>query len=72
MKYGIAFDQAVSYITDELIESLNHGDEVELNSEFTLYKYLEEDIVVVVFTEEWVEIATVLKEEEGFIYEMVI
>ena len=52
MKYGIAFDQAISHITDELIESLNHEDEIELNSEFTLYKYLEEDIVVVVFTEE--------------------
>lgn len=72
MKYGIAFDQAISHITDELIESLNHGDEIELNSEFTLYKYLEEDIVVVVFTEEWTEVATVLKEEDGFTYEMLV
>ena len=72
MKYGIAFDQAISLITDELIESLNHGDGAELNSEFTLYKYLEEDIIVVVLKEEWTEIATVLKEEEGFIYEMVV
>ena len=71
MKYGIAFDQAVSHITDELIESLNHGDEVVLNSEFTLYKYLEEDIVVVVLTDEWTEVATVLKDGEGFIYDTI-
>lgn len=66
------FDCAVLHITDEMIEDLVHGDEAKLNDMFSLYKYLEEDIVVVVLTDEWTEVATVLRDGEGFIYDMAI
>lgn len=47
-------------ITVELIKSMTYSQKIELNSMYTLYHYSEDDLVVLVRTEDWVEEAVVL------------
>jgi hypothetical protein len=64
-------EKAISLITNEMLDSITYGEEIELNDEYTLYHYTEDDIVVLVLTDEWQEVATILREDNGGItYEM--
>ncbi len=48
--------EAMDKVTSKMKNELEHGEELELNASYTLYKYSEEDIIVINKTEEWEEI----------------
>ena len=52
--------EAIDKVTLKMMVELFHGDEIELNEEFTLYMYTDDDIYVIVLTEEWEEILQIL------------
>lgn len=62
-------EEAKDKITLQMMESLEHGEEIELNDTFTLYHYTEEDVFVLVTSEEWQEVFQVMTEEEKIIFE---
>lgn len=64
------FEQAIEKLTSDLFLSLEYGDEVELNEWYTLYRYCEDDIIVIVETEEWEEVCVVLLDGDSFVYEL--
>ena len=57
-------DNAFDKITIELLKSLEFGQEIELNEEYTLYHYIEDDFISLVRTEDWEELYSVLYDEE--------
>jgi hypothetical protein len=57
-------EDAISKITIDVIKSLSYGEEVELNEEYTLYHYTEDDIIVLNRTEDWEEVYQILFNEE--------
>lgn len=57
-------EDAINKITVDVIKSLEHGEEVELNEEYTLYHYTEEDIIVLNKTEEWEEVFQVMFKDD--------
>ena len=62
-------DEAIDKITIELVNSLDYGEEIELNEEYTLYHYSEEDIIVLNRTEDWEELFQILVDGEKIILE---
>ena len=64
------FEEAKAKLTSDLFLSLEYGDEVELNEWYTLYRYCEDDIIVIVETEEWEEVCVVLLDGDSFVYEL--
>lgn len=57
-------EDAMSQITIAKLKSLEYGEEVELNEEYTLYHYTEDDVIVLNRTEDWEEILQVLYDEK--------
>lgn len=49
-------DTAVQLVTIDVLESLKHGEEKEIFPNVVLYKYTEDDIVVMNIKDEWIEI----------------
>ena len=64
------FEQAIEKLTSDLFLSLEYGEGVELNEWYTLYRYCEDDIIVIVETEEWEEVCVVLLDGDSFVYEL--
>ena len=64
------FEQAKDKLTLDIFLGLEYGDEVELNEWYTLYRYCEDDIIVIVETEDWEEVCVVLLDGDKFIYEL--
>lgn len=64
------FEQAIEKLTSDLFLSLEYGEGVELNEWYTLYRYCEDDIIVIVETEEWEEVCVVLIDGDSFVYEL--
>lgn len=64
-------DDAVNKITIDLVKKLEYGEEVELNEEYTLYHYTEDDIIVLNRTEDWEELYQILynDEDQSIIFE---
>lgn len=64
-------DDAISQITVPLLKKLEYGEEIELNAEYTLYHYTEDDVIVLNRTEDWEEIFQILynDHEEEIIFE---
>ena len=60
MKNKSLLDQALESITVEMLEELDYSEELELNENYTLYHYCEDDIVVVNELPNWDEIFQVL------------
>lgn len=60
-------DEIIKLITPELLDSMTYGDEVEINEQYSLNHYIAEDIITLVLTEEWEEVATVLRNDDGTI-----
>lgn len=52
-------------ITYEMVKGMTYGDEIDLGNNQTLYHYCEEDIIVVVNTDEWEEVYQVLLNEDN-------
>ena len=57
-------EDAINKITIDVVKSLSYGEEVELNEEYTLYHYTEEDIIVLNKTEEWEEVYQIMFEDD--------
>lgn len=53
-------EEVLELVTVDLVNRIGHGEEIELDSEYTLYCYVEHDIIVVVRTEDWCEIFQVM------------
>ena len=64
------FEEAIEKLTSDLFLSLEYGEGVELNEWYTLYRYCEDDIIVIVETEEWEEVCVVLIDGDSFVYEL--
>jgi hypothetical protein len=62
--------QATEKVTIELMNSMEYGEEKQLNETFTLYKYSEEDVYTIVLTESWDEVFQVLTDGERIILEV--
>jgi hypothetical protein len=62
-------EDAMNKITVAMLNTLEHGEELELNSEYTLYHYTEDDIFVLNETDEWEEIYQVMYEGDEIIFE---
>lgn len=64
-------EDAISQITVPLLKKLKYGEEIELNAEYTLYHYTEDDVIVLNRTEDWEEIFQILynDHEEEIIFE---
>lgn len=60
-------NEIIKLITPELLDSMTYGDEVEINEQYSLNHYIAEDIITLVLTEEWEEVATVLRNDDGTI-----
>jgi len=58
-------DDALSKITLRMCQDLESGAELELNEKYTLYHYIEDDVIVVNETEEWIETFQILWDDEG-------
>lgn len=52
--------EATDKITVEMMNELEHGDELDLNKDFTLSHYTEEDVFMVNLKEDWIEIFQVM------------
>lgn len=57
----------IKLITPEILDSMTYGDEVEINEQYSLNHHSEEDVITLVLTEEWEDIATVLRNDDGTI-----
>ena len=62
-------DDAVNKITMDMVKGLQYGEELELNAEYTLYHYTEDDIIVLNRTEDWEELYQILFEDDKIIFE---
>lgn len=57
-------EAALDEININMLKALSPGEQEELNSTFVLYRYAEDDIIVVVKEDEWEEVIQVLYNEE--------
>ena len=62
-------DDAVNKITMDMVKGLEYGEELELNEEYTLYHYTEDDVIVLNRTEDWEELYQILYEDDKIIFE---
>lgn len=64
-------DDARDKITIQMLDNLEHGEEIKLNDTFTLYHYTEDDVFVVVHDadEIWEEILQVMTDGEEIRFE---
>ena len=56
--------KALNGINIQLLNSLEYGDEIQLNNLYSLYHYSEDDCVVVNRTDDWTELVQVLWDED--------
>lgn len=57
--------KALNGINIQLLNSLEYGDEIQLNDLYSLYHYSEDDCVVVNRTEDWTELVQVLWDDDN-------
>lgn len=62
-------EKAIDTITIDMLNALSYSDEIELNDEYTLYHYFEDDIVVIVRTLDWEEVLQVMWNDNEIEYE---
>lgn len=65
----ISLEDAQNKVTVEMLNSLENGEEIKLNDLYTLYSYIDDDCIVIVLTEEWVEVLQVLYDNESVVFE---
>jgi hypothetical protein len=68
--YGIDIEHAKSLITVAMVESMEHSEERFLNENYTLYKYGEDDILVIVENDEWQEKFQILLDGDKIVFEV--
>ena len=52
--------EAMDKVTSKMMNELEHGESLELNVSYTIYKYWEDDIIVINKTDDWEEIVQLL------------
>lgn len=62
---------ALDKVTIPMLNSLEYGQEIELNDTYTLYHYTEDDCVSIVETEEWNEVLAVLWDKLNIEYDVI-
>ena len=64
-------EDAMSKVTIEMLDSLNYGEEIELNDKYVLSHYCEDECIVLVEVTEWEELFSVLysTEDKEIIFE---
>lgn len=65
----ISLEDAQNKVTVEMLNSLENVEEIELNDLYTLYSYIDDDCIVIVLTEEWIEVLQVLYDSENVVFE---
>lgn len=63
--------EALNNVTLQLLNSLQYGEELELNDTYTLYRYVEDDCVSIVETQEWNEVLAVTWDEFNIEYDVI-
>ena len=56
--------QAMDNVTIEMLNDLTYSEEIELNDEYCLYHYSEDDYIVLNRTEDWEELYTMQWDNE--------
>tara|TARA_R110001632_G_scaffold70548_1_gene164293 strand:- start:933 stop:1142 length:210 start_codon:yes stop_codon:yes gene_type:complete len=62
-------EEAIDAINLDMLNAFEYGDEIVLNGEYTLYHYCDDDVVVVVQSDEWTEVLQVMWSDKGIEYE---
>ena len=62
-------EDAMDRISIKMLKSLEYGEELELNSQYTLHHYSDDDIIVINRTEDWEEIYQILYDTGNIIFE---
>ena len=62
-------EDAMDRISIKMLKSLEYGEELELNSQYTLHHYSEDDVITINRTEDWEEIYQVLYDTNNIIFE---
>tara|TARA_R110000868_G_C10882398_1_gene763057 strand:+ start:697 stop:936 length:240 start_codon:yes stop_codon:yes gene_type:complete len=63
-------EDAKEMVTHDLINKLDYGKEIILNDSFRLYHYIEEEIIVIVFTDIWEQILQVMSDDGEITFEV--
>lgn len=61
----LSLDDAFDKITVDMINSLDYGEDLEVNENFTISHHSEEDCITLVLTEDWDEVYSVMTDEDG-------
>jgi len=61
---------AINSITIDMVNGMSYSDEIDLNEEYTLYHYAEEEIIVLVKTDEWEEIYQIMIDDNLITFEV--
>lgn len=62
-------DDAMERVSIKLLKSLEYGEELELNAEYTLHHYSDDDVITINRTEDWEEVYQVLYDTNNIIFE---
>jgi len=66
----MTLEDAKNKVTPEMVESLKNGEELQLNANYVLYKYIEHDIVTIIHEEEWEEKLQVMHNGDNLLFEV--
>ena len=55
-----SLQEACDLITVDMLNNIQSGEEIQLNDNFTLYYYIEDEVLVLNHTETWTEILAVM------------
>lgn len=59
-KLELSLEDAQSKVTIDMLNNIENGEEIQLNEDFTLYYYLEDELLTINHTETWTEITAVM------------
>lgn len=59
-------ENAITQLSADMLDNIAHGQEVKLNSKFSIYKYAEEEHFVLIDTEQDTDVFVVLKNGNNY------
>ncbi len=65
-------EDAMDKVTIDMINNLAHGEDQELNKTYVISKYIEDDVIVIVKTEEWEEVLQVMTNGDKVEFESLV
>ena len=66
----LLLQDAQDKVTKEVFDNINSGEEIKINEMFCLYRYVSDDVISIVLTDDWEETLQVIKKGENFIFEV--